>query len=138
MTVWLKHHEKIFCHAKYIKWGTSGHYRPNSAPGEQANSGILYRRQLQMTKHPLKKGVRFQTLIHDYRAASFQDALAQFIVGVRDHHLHRALIQKAAASVRFHFNSVNVYHKIKFTSYDPYIVGGPRESVVDSIHSWPI
>jgi hypothetical protein len=30
-----------------------------------------------------------------------------------------------------------VIHKIKFTSYDPYVVGGPKESVVDSIHVRP-
>jgi hypothetical protein len=91
-----------------------------------------------MTKHPSKKGVRFQNLIHDYGATSFQDALARFVVGVRDPRLHGARLQQAAASVRFHFNAVNVYHKIKFTSYDPYAVGGPRKSVVDSIHSRPI
>jgi hypothetical protein len=30
-----------------------------------------------------------------------------------------------------------VYHRIKFISYDPYIVGGPKESVVDAIHVQP-
>ena len=90
MTVWLECHEKIFRHAKYIKWETLGHHQPNPILGEQANPGILYRCQLQMTKHPSKKGVRFQTLIHDYGAASFHDALAQFIVGIHNPDLHRA------------------------------------------------
>ena len=137
MTVWLERHEKIFRHAKYIKWRTSGHHRPNPT-SERANPGILYRRLLQMTKHPSQKGVRFQSLIRDYGATSFQDALAEFVVGVRSPHLRGAQLQQAVASIRFHFNTVNVYHKIKFTSYDPYVVGGPRESVVDSIHSRPI
>ena len=91
-----------------------------------------------MTKHPSKKGVRFQTLICDYGAARFQDALAEFVVGVRDPHLHGTQLQQATATIRFYFNAVNVYHRIKFTSYDPYVVGGSRESVVDSIHSRPI
>ncbi|KAF8500501.1 hypothetical protein F5888DRAFT_1793628 [Russula emetica] len=138
MTVWLERHEKIFRHAKYIKWRTSGHQQPNPTRGERQNPGILYRHQLQMTKHPLKKGVRFQSLIRNYGAINFQDALAQFVLGVRDPHLHGVQLQQAIANVRFHFNAVNVYHKIKFTSYDPYVVGGPRESVVDSIHSRPI
>jgi hypothetical protein len=137
MTVWLERHEKIFRHAKYIKWEASGRHRPNPTPGERANPGILYRRQLQMTKHPSKKGVRFQTIIHDYGATSFRDALARFVAAVRDPHLRGAQLQQATASVRFYFNTVHVYHKIKFTSYDPYTVGGPRESVVDSIHSRP-
>lgn len=137
MTVWLEHHEKIFRHTKYIKWGTSGHYWPNPT-SERANLGILYRHWLQMTKHPLQKDVRFQSLIRDYGATSFQDALVEFVVGVRNPHLHGAQLQQAVASIRFHFNAVNVYHKIKFTSYNLYVVGGPRESVVDSIHSQPI
>ena len=138
MTVWLERHEKIIRHAKYIKWATSGHHRPNPTPRQRANPGILYRRQLQMTKHPSKNGVRFQNLVHDYGATRFQDALAKFVAGVRDPLLRGAQLQQAAARIRFHFNAVNVYHKIKFTSYDPYVVGGPRESVVDSIHSHPI
>jgi hypothetical protein len=138
MTVWLEHHEKIFHHAKYIQWRISRHHQPNPTPGERENPGILYRHQLQMTKHPSKKGVRFQMLVRDYGATSFQDALAEFVAGVRNPQLHGTQLRQAAASIRFHFNAVNVYHKIKFTSYDPYVVGGPRESVVDSIHSRPI
>ena len=91
-----------------------------------------------MTKHPSKNSVQFQSLIHDYQAINFQDALAWFIVGLHNSHLHGTQLQQAAANVQFHFNTVNVYHKIKFTSYDPYVVRGSRESVVDSIHSWPI
>jgi hypothetical protein len=52
-----------------------------------------------MTKHPSKKGVRFQNLIHDYGASSFQNALAQFVTGVRNPHLHGAQLQQAAAGV---------------------------------------
>ncbi|KAF8487819.1 hypothetical protein F5888DRAFT_1796512 [Russula emetica] len=85
-----------------------------------------------------EKGCPVPSLIRDYGAINFQDALAQFVVGVRDPHLHGVQLQQAIANVRFHFNAVNVYHKIKFTSYDPYVVGGPRESIVDSIHSRPI
>ncbi|KAI0245417.1 hypothetical protein BJV78DRAFT_1287888 [Lactifluus subvellereus] len=66
------------------------------------------------------------------------DALAQFIVGLRDPHLRGAQAQQAMSNIRFHFNAVPVYHKIKFTSYDPYVVGGPRESVVDAIHVHPV
>ncbi|KAI0244929.1 hypothetical protein BJV78DRAFT_1143883 [Lactifluus subvellereus] len=91
-----------------------------------------------MTKHLSKKSVRFHSLINDYGAINFQDALAQFIVGLRDPHLQGAQAQQAISNIQFHFNAVPVYHKIKFTSYDPYIVGSPRESVVDTIHIQPV
>ena len=41
-------------------------------------------------------------------------------------------------NIWFSFNAVPVFHKIKCTSYDPYVVGGPKESVVDSIHVQPV
>ena len=138
MTVWLERHEKVFHHAKFIKWETLGHQQPNPTTLRvRENPGILYRCQLQMTKHPSKKGVQFQTLNHNFGATSFQDALAQFVAGVHNPYHHETQIQQATARVQFHFNTVHVYHRIKFTSYDPYLIGGLRESVVDSIHSRP-
>jgi hypothetical protein len=83
MTLWLEHHKKISQHAKFINWQIGN--SPN--PPDQPNPGILYRRQLQMAKHLSKKSVHFHSLTSNYGAADFQDALAEFIVGLRDPHL---------------------------------------------------
>lgn len=56
----------------------------------------------------------------------------------REPHLRGAQLQRAMSNFRFHFNAVPVFHRIKYTSYDPYVVGGPKESVVDSIHVQPV
>jgi hypothetical protein len=136
MTLWLERHEKIFRHAKFIKWRT-GH-QSHQSPPDRPNPGILYRRQLQMTKHPSKKNVCFDTLIHDYGATDFPRALAQFIVKLKNPLFAARRIDQAVSGIRFRFNAVPVFHKIKFTSYDPYAVGGAKETVVDSVHVQPV
>jgi hypothetical protein len=133
MTLWLERREKIFRHAKFIQW------KLNKLPplSKNPNPGILYQRELKMTKHPSKKNVNFSSLISNYGAFNFRNALAQFIVRFHNPTLHGAQLQKKMTNIQFPFNAVNVYHKIKFTSYDPYIIKGPNISVVDAIHSRP-
>ena len=134
MTLWLERQEKISRHVKYLDWRTR--HRPD--PPDRPNPGVLYRRKLQMTKNPTRKRVHFQTLIDAYGAINFKDELARFIVEKREPHLRGAQLQWAMSNFRFHFNAVPVFHRIKYTSYDPYVVGGPKESVVDSIHVQPV
>jgi Plavaka transposase len=134
MTRWLERHEKIIRHAKFIKWRT-GH-QPDRP--DRPNPGILYRRQLQMTKHPSKKNVCFDTLIHEYGATDFRNALARFIANLKYPHLVGRQLNRPMSEIRFRFDAVPVFHKIKFTSYDPYAVGGAKETVVDSIHVQPV
>jgi hypothetical protein len=134
MTLWLERHEKIFRHAKFIKWRTEHRTDPPYRP----NPGILYPCQLQMTKHPSKKNVSFDTLIDAYGATDFQDVLAEYIVQLKNPLLRGAQLQSAMSNIRFHFNAVPVFHKIKFTSYDPYAAGGTKVTVVDSIHAQPV
>ena len=133
MTLWLERREKIIRHEKFIQWRTN----KIATFSEPSNPGILYQRTLKMTKHPSKKNVKFYNLIHDYTASSFQDALAYFIVQCRDPQLRGNQIQQQMTNLRFPFNAVHVYHKVKFTSYDPYIIKGSNISVVDAIHARP-
>jgi hypothetical protein len=133
MTLWLERREKIFRHAKFIQWQMN-----KSLPlSKNPNPGILYQRELKMTKHPSKKNVKFFSLINDYGAFSFRNALAQFIVQFQNPTLRGAQLQAKMTNIQFPFNTVHVYHKVKFTSYDPYIVQGPNISVVDAIHIQP-
>ncbi|KAJ7451993.1 hypothetical protein FB451DRAFT_1524612 [Mycena latifolia] len=135
MTLWLERKEKIFRHEKYIQWRLDGCPAPPTvAP---LPPGIVYERRLKMTKHPTLKAVRINTLVADYGAILFRDALARFIIQFNNPTLSRAQIEAQSASVSLHFNRVPVYHRIKFITEDPYTVGGPEDSVVDSIHVQP-
>ena len=98
---------------------------------------VLYQRQLKMTKHPSKNGVKFSSIIRNYNAVGFQDALARWFVGFCEPNLHGQQLEQRVAYLNIPFNAVNVYHRIKFTSYDPYIVEGSNTSVVDAIHVQP-
>ena len=91
-----------------------------------------------MTKHPSKKNVCFDTLIHEYGATDFRNALARFIANLKYPHLVGRQLNRPMSEIRFRFDAVPVFHKIKFTSYDPYAVGGAKETVVDSIHVQPV
>jgi len=133
MTLWLERREKIIRHEKFIQWQTNG--PPPQL--KQSNPGILYARELKMAKHPSKKNVKFHSLIHDYGAVDFQNALAKFIVQFKTPQLRGVQLERAMSNIRFHFNSVPVYHKIKFITYDPYILQHSNISVVDTIQMQP-
>ncbi|KAF7372072.1 hypothetical protein MVEN_00065500 [Mycena venus] len=135
MTLWLERKEKILRHEKYIQWRLDG--SPALPTIDPLPPGIVYERRVKMTKHPTRKAVRFNILISDYGARLFRDALSRFIVQLNSPTLTRAQIEAQAASISFHFNRVPVYHRIKFITEDPYTVGGPEDSVVDSIHVQP-
>ncbi|KAJ7639594.1 hypothetical protein B0H17DRAFT_1216799 [Mycena rosella] len=135
MTLWLERKEKIFHHEKYIQWRLDGSPAPPTL--KPLPPGIIYERRLKMTKHPTHKAVRINTLVADYGAVLFRDALIRFIVQFNNPTFSRPQIEARSASVTLHFNRVPVYHRIKFITEDPYTAGGPEDSVVDSIHVQP-
>ncbi|KAJ7846002.1 hypothetical protein B0H13DRAFT_2238970 [Mycena leptocephala] len=107
MTLWLERKEKIYRHEKYIQWRLDG--CPAPPVMEDLPPGLVYERQLKMTKHPTLKSVRLARLVTDYGATLFR--------------------RSGRIS---HFHSTP-----KFTTEDPYTVHGPEDSVVDSIHVQP-
>ncbi|KAJ7170283.1 hypothetical protein C8R43DRAFT_875907, partial [Mycena crocata] len=135
MTLWLERKEKIFRHEKYIQWRLDGSPAPPTV--EPLPPGIVYERRLKMTKHPTHKAVRINTLVNDYGAVLFRDALARFIVQFNDSSLSQPQIEAQSASLSLHFNRVPVFHRIKYITEDPYTAGGPQDSVIDSIHVQP-
>lgn len=132
MTAWLERREKIFQYERFIRQKSHPHQIPPTPTLD-----IVYQRPLKMTKHPSRKGVTLAQLSSHYGAVDFQDALAQFVAQLQDPQLRGTRLQRAASNIQIPFNTVHVYHRIKFIEVDPYAVGGPRESVVDSIHVQP-
>jgi hypothetical protein len=133
MTLWLERREKIFRHDKFIQWRT-GIRQPQS---QHPNPGILYQRELKMTKHPSQKNVKFSILNQDYSASSFQDALVRWFIQFSKPHLQGQQFEREVRNTHIPFNAVHVHHKIKFTTYDPYLMDGSNISVVDAIHVRP-
>ncbi|KAK7025769.1 hypothetical protein R3P38DRAFT_3531625 [Favolaschia claudopus] len=135
MTLWLERKEKIYRHEKYIQWRLDGCPAPPSL--KPLPPGIVYERRLKMTKHPTLKAVKINTLITDYGARMFREALARFVVGFKNPGLTLAQLEAESGSLTLHFNRVPVFHRLKYVTEDPYTAGGPEDSVVDSIHVQP-
>ncbi|KAJ6549962.1 hypothetical protein B0H19DRAFT_1073857 [Mycena capillaripes] len=134
MTLWLER-KKIHRHEKYIQWRLDG--CPSPPIMDQLPPGIIYERQLKMTKHPTLKSVRLGRLITDYGAQFFRDALARFITKFNSPLFTSRQIESESAHITFAFHAVPVFHRIKFTTQDPYTALGSLDSVVDLIHVQP-
>ncbi|KAJ7137196.1 hypothetical protein C8R44DRAFT_828619 [Mycena epipterygia] len=135
MTLWLERKEKIFRHEKYIQRRLDG--SPAPAAVATLPPGIVCERRLKMTKFPTLKSVWMARLVSDYGATFFRDALTRFIVRFNNPTLSPAQVEAQSASVALPFGVVPVFHKIKFTTEDPYTADGPADSVIDAIHVQP-
>ncbi|KAK7017364.1 hypothetical protein R3P38DRAFT_3320667 [Favolaschia claudopus] len=65
----------------------------------------------------LLKAVKINTLITDYGARMFREALARFV------------LEAESGSLTLHFNRVPVFHRLKYVTEDPYTAGGPEDSI---------
>ncbi|KAJ6562917.1 hypothetical protein B0H10DRAFT_2239780 [Mycena sp. CBHHK59/15] len=135
MTLWLERKEKIFRHEKFIQWRLNGSPAPVAV--EPLHPGIIYERQLVMTRHPTVKSSKIAQLIAEYGATFFREALAKFIVHHSDPTLSLSQVEAKSHYIRLAFNAVPVFHRIKFTTPDPYTAGGPTDSVIDTVHVQP-
>ncbi|KAJ6495119.1 hypothetical protein C8R45DRAFT_927065 [Mycena sanguinolenta] len=135
MTLWLERKEKIFRHEKFIQWRLDG--CPAPLVIEPLHPGIVYERQLVMTKFPTVKSVKISRLIHAYGAIHFRKALVEFIVHHSNPSFSLTQVEAASRSIHLPFNAVPVFHRIKFTAPDPYDAGGTTNSVVDAVHVQP-
>ncbi|KAJ7902970.1 hypothetical protein B0H13DRAFT_2335403 [Mycena leptocephala] len=70
-------------------------------------------------------------------ANQFRDALTRFIVRFNNPTLSTAQVEAQSAGIALPFNTVPIFHKIKYTTEDPYTAGGPTDSVIDAIHVQP-
>ncbi|KAG1771513.1 hypothetical protein EDD22DRAFT_947948 [Suillus occidentalis] len=91
-----------------------------------------------LMKHPSAKAVSFRSLVSDYGATYFREALTRYIAQQNhsDESLSRRRLEDLAANVLLPFHSVAVYHKIKWLSVDARGHGDPLVTV-DSVHVKP-
>ncbi|KAF7324033.1 hypothetical protein MKEN_00625400 [Mycena kentingensis (nom. inval.)] len=88
-------------------------------------------------KHPTAKSVRFNIILDKYGATSFRDALARYLLHHMDPSLSYTALRDKAPYLIIPFNRIPVYHRIKYTTPDPYAPGGPSDNIVDSVHVEP-
>ncbi|KAJ7026028.1 hypothetical protein C8F04DRAFT_966965 [Mycena alexandri] len=75
-------------------------------------------------------------LITDYSTHIFRHTLSRFITKFNHPLLTQHQIKTESANISFAFNSVPVFHRVKFTTPEPYCARA-LDSIVDSIHVQP-
>jgi hypothetical protein len=125
MTTWLERQEKVLRHEQYIQWRLHGRSSLTSMRPQ-----LVPRRILKMTRHPSAYAVSIDSLITNYGATYFRDALARFVVQWRNPTLPPPAVERESVHVRIPFVNVSTYHRIKYTEEGKAII-------VDSIHVQP-
>ena len=133
MTLWLERKEKIFRHETFLRWKFAGAPSPATWHPPQ----ITERRHLQMTRYPSRKRVPLTELAMQYGAKLIREALVAYFIQLDNPgHLTRRQIELAAESWHLPFQSVAVYHKIKFWNQDSQGFSGKTQTL-DAVHVKP-
>ena len=132
MTLWLERKEKMFQHDQFVRWRLNGSPKPPKL--KWSPPGLELDRKLHMAKHPTVLWVPLNTLVQNYGAANFREALARFVVISNNPEVTRAQLERLLWGVRIPFSKVPVWHRIKYQRNDPYT---SRLSTDDSIHCQP-
>ncbi|KAG5642676.1 hypothetical protein DXG03_002334 [Asterophora parasitica] len=135
MTKWLKRKEKIFFHDNFIQWHLSG--EPPPADNSWHSPGFSHQPHLQMTAHPSIRRVPLTTVTSKYGATHFIPALARYAARMSDPSLCTAAeLERRAQDIDLPFNSISVYHNIKFWNCDAH--GREQTSdILDVVHVKP-
>ena len=129
MTTWLERHEKVQQHAAFLEWQqrVGQECRQTSEP---IGAPRPIPRSMKMARNPSAKAVSFDDLARRYGAVDFQDALTDFVAHINLPDASAAAQRTQAADMLIPFQSVPIYHKIKFTS-------NHTSEILDVVHVWP-
>ncbi|KAM6491662.1 hypothetical protein JOM56_012906 [Amanita muscaria] len=131
MTIWLERKEKILRHENFLKWRTSTSQRGRNQVWKTSLPPINPSRNLQMAKHPSVTSVSLRTLETKYLARFFRAALARYVVLLSEPGIRTAAhLEERAGQLRFAFDHVSVYHKIRFLDSN-------SNTTLDAIHARP-
>ena len=134
MTTWLERREKIQRHIASIDW------RQNNLQNIRTQTPIrpphVRAQFIEMTEDPNEKAVHFRDITKKFGAASFQDALADYIASVNNPGLGVRAVRTHAANTLLPFRTVRAYHKIKFTTASD-AQGSDRSEIVDVVFVRP-
>ncbi|KAI0323362.1 hypothetical protein GY45DRAFT_1264699, partial [Cubamyces sp. BRFM 1775] len=152
MTTWLERREKVLRHEVFIKWRLAqledaDAQRPlhellrrrdsrinATNPGSRPSSGGLTR--IKISRHPSVRTLNFDRAMQAYGATQLFEALARFIVQYQNPHLTAAEVRREATSIYLPFQTLSVYHRIKFVLEDAQQLG-IMEDTRDSAHARP-
>ena len=135
MTAWLERREKIRRHVAYLQLS----HEPNQLPKPIAmptGPPLARTHVIKMTRYPSIYRVSYNDLAEKYGAHSFQDELGDFIALCKSTAGSAAAIRARGAETLIPFNTVPVYHRVRFTTRDQGYNNGEPE-IVDAIQARP-
>ncbi len=132
MTLWLERKEKILRHNQFIQWQLTG--CRTSQTQIWTLPGLELDHSLRLTKHPTVRAESLDTIINDYGATHFRNALVCYLVLANDPNLTRQQVERKIWGVRLLFVCLPVWHRLKFLHTDHYT---GLDSTSDIIHSQP-
>ncbi|KAG1894657.1 uncharacterized protein F5891DRAFT_1254799 [Suillus fuscotomentosus] len=132
MTLWLERREKMLWHNNFVQWRLAG----DPPPQDRLPPDMDYRRSIKMTKHPTIRHVPLDSVVRDYGATFFTEALACYVVRTNQPGLSPAQLEQEASHVILPFQTVAAFHRVKFHAINAH---GHRDSTVtmDSVHCQP-
>ena len=116
MTTYAERQEKMLNHAAYLKWHQQDDSNQASTQTYTPNEHVHCPCFLKMAKNPTLKAVSFNKLSAEYGAVDFQDCLTDFIAQVNHPGVSAAVLRRHSADTLLPFQTVLVFHQIKFTS----------------------
>ena len=128
MTTWLERKEKVLQHRSFMDWRKPP-IQPKPRPPALPPLNPLH--VLKMPKFPSTTSVSLEALETRYSARFFRAVLARYVVLLSEPNIRIASrLEERAGQLRFRFNQVSVYHKIRFLDSD-------SKSTLDSVHARP-
>jgi len=131
MTTWLERREKLQRHSASID------RRQNHWQSIQTRTLIgppcVRAQSIKMAQSPSRKAVPFADIFGKYGAPLFQDALADFVVAVKNPELGARALCDRARNALLPFRTVQVYHNIKFTARND----AQEMEIVDAVYVRP-
>jgi hypothetical protein len=140
MTAWLERREKVQQHTFLVErrqQAITDDIRLEMSPTKSLGPLRPPPRAVMMTRNPTKKAVSFETLVEDYGATYFADALGDYIASINHPGASAAAIRAQGNDTLIPFHFVPVYHKIKFTAIGLGNTRSEKPQIVDTIHVRP-
>ena len=133
MTKWLERREKVQDYSVFIKWRQQQGHHLHPSAWIAIGPPCAHILTMKMAKKPWKANVLFDSLVSDFGALAFPDALADFIVKHNYLGASKGTLEKHAHNMHIPFSHILMYHKIKFTGH-----GDLKDfEIMDCVHVWP-
>ncbi|KAF8272272.1 hypothetical protein EI94DRAFT_1862395 [Lactarius quietus] len=130
MTVWNEHCKEVEQHAFFVAWQQQAQQLAYDQSLTLEGPPVPVPCTTQMALNPMLKAVSFDDLTNKYRAWDFQDAITDFITQVNHPDASTAALKDLAKNTLLPFQTVPVFHKIKYLSTCD-------SEVINTVHVWP-